>query len=137
LIVAHISKIPDHNKNDPLHVKADHAPAKERPVTANSAFAAQHKKDPRLDIQIFKRQDGSYWARLALYSHMKPNNLLEAPVEFTGKSLDEIDFEIGVAFGAMAERLHVLHNDNFDAEVCARDGSRKFKEVIREMERKK
>lgn len=135
--MAHITKIPDHNKYDPLHVKADHAPAKEKPVTANSAFAAQHKSDPRVVIQIFKRQDGSFWARCALYSNRKPNNLLEAPVEFTGKSLSDLDFEIGVAFGAMAERLHVLHDDNFDAEVCAREGAKKFQEVIREMERKK
>jgi hypothetical protein len=135
--VAHITKIPDHNKYDPLNTKAEHAPAKEKPVTANSAFAAYHKKDPRVTIQIYKRQNGSYWARCALYSHMKPNNLVEAPVEFTGKSMSDIEFEIGVAFGAMAERLFALHNDNFDTEVCAREGAKKFNEVIREMERQR
>lgn len=132
--MANITKIPELNKGNPLFAKAEHAPAKEAPVTKNSAVAARYK-DPRIDLQVFQRKDGTRWLRVALYSHMKPNNLLEAPVECQGKSQSDLDFEIGVLCGAMAERLSVLHSDPFDPERCAREGSRKFAELVREMER--
>lgn len=134
--MANIGRIDDPNKNNPMMRKAEHAPATEKPVTANSALAARYT-DPRIDLQVFKRKDGSHWIRVAFYSHVKPNNLLEAPVECKGKSEREMGFEIAVVCGAMAERLGELHNDQFDPERCAREGERKFQELMREIERQK
>ena len=135
--MATIRKIIDHNKlQKPLFRKADHAPAKESPISFNAAVAAS-SKDPRIDILMFKRPepDNSHYLKVKFYSHMKPNWLLEGVVEMKGKSEKDLDFETGVICGAMAERLDELHGDNFDPDKSAREGSTKLKELLREIER--
>lgn len=135
--MAHVRKIIDHNRlQKPLFRKADHTPATEKPVTANAALAARYT-DPRIDILMFKRPepDNSRYLKVKFYSHMKPNWLLEGIVEMKGKSQSELDFEVGVICGAMAERLDELHGDQFDPDRSARDGSKKLLELLREIDR--
>jgi len=132
--MSNIKKIPEWNKGNPLFKKADHIPATERPNTAAAKVAAQYR-DPRIDIQIFRRQDLTYYAKIKFYSHVKPNWLLQADIELKGKSERDLDFDVGITCGAMAERLDELYGDNFDPEKSAREGSRKFAELLREWER--
>lgn len=135
--MATIRKIEDTNKiQKPLFRKADHVPAVETPHTANAALAAKYT-DPRIDVLIFKRPepDNSHYLKVKFYSHVRPNWLLEGVVEMKGKSQSELDFEIGVICGAMAERLDELYGDKFDPDRSARQGSKSFGELIREFER--
>jgi hypothetical protein len=135
--MAHTKKIVDHNKlQKPLFRKADHIPATERPNTEAAKQAARYT-DPRIDILMFKRPapDNSHYLVVKFYSHVKPNWLLLGEVEMKGKSERDIDFEVGVICGAMAERLDELYGDNFDPDRSARDGSKKWGELIREIER--
>ncbi len=133
--MAHVRKIVDHNKlQKPLFRKADHIPATEKPNTEAAKQAARYS-DPRIDLLVLKRPDKSHYVKVKFYSHVKPNWLLEGVVELAGKSEKDIDFEIGVICGAMAERIDELYGDNFDPDRSAREGSKKFAELMREIER--
>lgn len=133
LAVAHVKKIPEWNRGNPLFKKADHIPATEKPNTANAKIAARNT-DPRIDILILKRPDNSYYLKIKFYSHVKPNWLLEGVIELASKRQADVDFEVGVTCGAMAERLDELYGDNFDPEKSAREGSRQYAALIRAWE---
>jgi hypothetical protein len=133
--MAHVKKIPEWNRGNPLFKKADHIPATEKPISTNAKIAAK-ENDPRIDILILKRPNDTYYAKIKFYSHVKPNWLLEGVIELTkGKSEREMDFEVGITCGAMAERLDELYGDRFDPEKSAREGSQKFGELLREWKR--
>lgn len=132
--MAHVKKIPEWNVGNPLFKRADHIPATEKPISTDAKIAAK-ETDPRINILILKRPDNSYYAKIKFYSHVKPNWLLEAVIELGSKSERELDFEVGITCGAMAERLDELYGDRFDPERSAREGSRKFAELLREWSR--
>lgn len=132
--MAHVKKIPEWNKGNPLFKKADHIPATEAPISVAAKQAARYK-DPRIDVLVLRRPNKTLYLKIKFYSHVKPNWLLEGVIELAGKSQHDLDFEIGVTCGAMAERLDELYGDNFDPDKSAREGSRKFAELMREWER--
>lgn len=72
--MAHVKKIPEWNKGNPLFKKADHIPATEKPISTNAKIAARNT-DPRIDILVFRRPapDLSYYLKIKFYSHVKPN----------------------------------------------------------------
>lgn len=128
--MANISKIPNLHKDNPLHRKAEHASGAAKPMTANGAIASR-TLDPRINIQIMKRPDNTHYARFKVYSHVKPDMLVQYDFELrVGASEREMGFQTGVVCGAMAERLNELHGDNIDPERCAREGSAKFQKLL-------
>lgn len=128
--MAHIKRIPNLNANNPLHRKAEHKPKVEAPVT-RGARAAAASTEPRLDIRLYRRRnDNTFYFVVQMYSRAQPNYLVEAPLEVTRKSLSDLDFEIGVLCGAMAERLNELYGDDLEPEKAARFGSKQMADVI-------
>lgn len=132
--MATIKRIPELNKGNPLHKKADHMG---KPSKAANLKIAQVlcSSDPRIDVKIFKRKTpeagkGDYYARFYLYSVANPNFLVQCELELDRKPDRERDFEAGVTCGAMAERINELYGDNFDVEQCARHGSAQLQKVI-------
>jgi|SRR5579859_6440810 len=137
--MARINKIVDPNKGNPLHKKADHVPTVLTPQSA-AGRAAAATTDPRIDIRILKSKSGlnapvgDYYAMVMFYSHVKPDYAVQAPLLLMRKSDKDLDFEIGVLCGAMAERLGELYGDNFDPDRSAREGSKQFARLMREWE---
>lgn len=129
--MATLARIPNLNKGDVLHRRAEHITSTvETPLSASAKIAAANK-DPRIDVLIFKRPDGTHYAMFKLYSHVKPNYLVRAPLDIDRKSIHELDFEAGVLCGAMAERINEVYLDNFDVERTAHEGSSKLADVLR------
>lgn len=141
--MSNINKIIDPNKGHVLHKKAEHVGAALALSAAGRAAARQ--TDPRIDVMVMKSQEGGpayapvgeMYLFVKMYSHVKPDFLVQAPLQFRGKSERDIDFEIGVLCGAMAERLDEAYGDNFDPDKAAREGSRKLKELLQAWEDKR
>ncbi len=143
--MANVNKIIDPNKGNPLHKKAEHIGGANVKPDSKGGISAAAQKDPRIDILVMKSQEGGpgyapvgeMYFFVKMFSHVKPNFLVQAPVITKGKSERDLDFEIGVLCGAMAERLGELYGDNFDPDRAARQGSGKLAELLREWERQK
>lgn len=133
--MANVNRVPNLNKGNPLHKKAEHKGAPSKPANRKIAEVAR-SSDPRIDVRIFKRKQktevgqGDYYARFMLYSRANPNFLVQCDMELDRKNASERDFEAGVTCGAMAERINELYGDNFDVEQCARHGAGQLQRVI-------
>lgn len=141
--MAFIKKIPDFNRGHVLNKDARPHMAKLIKPESSGGRAAAATKDPRIDIKIYRSKTGNYapigdyFAIVTFYSHEKPDFAVTAPFMLMRKNTKELDFEIGVLCGAMAERLGELYHDNFDPERAARQGSKLLASVLREWEGKK
>lgn len=126
--MAHVRKFqaPKH----PLAKKAPHSAAPEAPIhkKAREAFSTS---DPRIDVLVFRRQDGSYYARIKFYSRVKPNYLVQGDIELSNRSTSTAEHEVTVWAGAAAEHLGEIYGDNFDPVAGAREGLRQFQSVMR------
>lgn len=141
--MAQVNRIADPNKGDPMHKKADKTSSVvEAPFSAAAKIAAA-SVDPRIDVRVYlsksgqKAPVGEHFALARFYSHVKPNFAVECPLLLARKSMKDLDFEMGVMCGAMAERLGELYGDNFDPDKAAREGSNQLVRVLQEWERSK
>lgn len=139
--MANIKRIPDLNKGQLLHKKATKIGKANTLIASPGGRSAAATKDPRIDIRVYRSKTGNYapigdyFAVVTFYSHEKPNFAVAAPFLLRNKSEKDMDFEVGVLCGAMAERLGELYGDNFDPDKAAREGSRQLAAVLREWER--
>jgi hypothetical protein len=116
---------------DPLNKRSEHAPKKQQAPSTLNVLEAARSREPRIDIRVFHRRQPElgqteYYAQFRFYSHMQPNFAVQANFDLGRESEREMDFQVGILCGAMAEKLNEVYLDNFDCEQAARTGSRQF-----------
>lgn len=104
----------------PLFKKARHAPKKPEAPSTNAVAEAIKTKDPRVDVLLFRRPDGSHYIKTRLYSHIMPNRVMIGEVECAGKSERELALAVAGVVGSSAEQFGEQYGDVIDPSFAAK-----------------